>query len=135
MHNLTGLTDGAGIAKAAFESVKKHFEDSNSLTSQDKALLQGSSSLQDVQKAVASAMAKYEAKAESSKTRKWLQRFSETICHYSKVLDVLVQHHPEYVALVWGTMKLLFIVGCHIACATLESNTSTIDRGKSRRDS
>lgn len=54
-------------------------------------------------------MAKYEARAESSKTRKWLQGFSETICHYSQVLDVFVQHHPEYVALVWGTMKLLFV--------------------------
>lgn len=55
-------------------------------------------------------MAKYEAKAESSKTKKWLQRVSETICHYSQVLDVFVQHHPEYVALVLGTMKLVFIV-------------------------
>ncbi|KAJ4169749.1 hypothetical protein NW754_005897 [Fusarium falciforme] len=54
-------------------------------------------------------MAKYEAKAESSKTRKRLQRVSETICHYSQVLDVFVQHHPEYVSLVWGTMKLVFI--------------------------
>ncbi|RTE80427.1 hypothetical protein BHE90_005043 [Fusarium euwallaceae] len=54
-------------------------------------------------------MAKYEAEAGSSKTRKWLQRFSETICHYNQVLDIFVQHHPEYVALVWGTMKLLFI--------------------------
>ncbi|KAI8671749.1 hypothetical protein NCS57_00651000 [Fusarium keratoplasticum] len=54
-------------------------------------------------------MAKYEAKAESSKTKKWLQRVSETICHYSQVLDVFVQHHPEYVALVLGTMKLVFI--------------------------
>ncbi|KAL2693600.1 hypothetical protein Neosp_000160 [[Neocosmospora] mangrovei] len=54
-------------------------------------------------------MAKYEAKAGASKTREWLQRFSETICHYSQVLDVFVQHHPEYVSLVWGTMKLLFV--------------------------
>ncbi|WAO88765.1 Hypothetical protein NCS54_00612700 [Fusarium falciforme] len=100
--------DGAAIAKATFESVKKHFEQSN-LSDKEKALLQDSSSLEDVQKAVDEAMAKYEAKAESSKTRKWLQRFSETICHYSQVLDVFVQHHPEYVALAWGTMKLVFI--------------------------
>lgn len=25
-------------------------------------------------------------------------------------MDVLVQHHPEYVALAWGAMKLLFVV-------------------------
>ncbi|UPK89587.1 hypothetical protein LCI18_000522 [Fusarium solani-melongenae] len=101
--------DGTGIAKAAFESVKKHLEQSKSLTDKDKALLQSSSSREDVQRVVASEMAKYEARAESSKTRKWLERFSEAICHYSKVLDVFVQHHPEYVALVWGTMKLLFV--------------------------
>ena len=28
-----------------------------------------------------------------------------------KVMDVLVQHHPEYVALAWGAMKLIFGVG------------------------
>lgn len=103
-------TDGAGIAKAAFEQAKKDFERRNSLTDQDRALLQGVSSLEDVQKAVNEAMAKYEAKAESSNTKKWLQRFSETVCHYSQVLDVFVQHHPEYVALAWGAMKLVFIV-------------------------
>ena len=28
-------------------------------------------------------------------------------------MDVLVQHHPEYVALAWGAMKLVFGVGIH----------------------
>lgn len=67
-------------------------------------------------------MAKYEAKAESSRTRKWLQGFSEAICHYNQVLDVFVQHHPEYVSLVWGTMKLLFIVSRDSVCTTLQAN-------------
>ncbi|KAF4463675.1 nacht domain [Fusarium albosuccineum] len=31
------------------------------------------------------------------------------ICHYSTVLDVFAQHHPEYVSLVWGSFKVLFI--------------------------
>ena len=30
------------------------------------------------------------------------------IHHYGKVMDVLVQQHPEYVALAWGAMKLVF---------------------------
>ncbi|KAI8721314.1 hypothetical protein NCS52_00578600 [Fusarium sp. LHS14.1] len=100
---------GVSTAKDAFDKARKYFEKSTSLTDQEKSILRSASSLEDVQKAVASTMAKYEAKAESSKTRKWHQRFSEAICHYSQVLDVFVQHHPEYVALVWGTMKLLFI--------------------------
>ncbi|KAF5682768.1 hypothetical protein FCIRC_4819 [Fusarium circinatum] len=99
----------ADIAQEAFKSVKKHFEQSNSLSSDEKALLGTKSSLQDVEKAVSDAFAKYEAKSEGSKTRKWLLKASESICHYGQVLDVFVQHHPEYVSLAWGLMKLMFI--------------------------
>ncbi|KAF5631511.1 hypothetical protein F25303_9670 [Fusarium sp. NRRL 25303] len=99
----------ADIAQEAFKSVKKHFEQSNSLSSDEKALLGKKSSLQDVEKAVSDAFAKYEAKSEASKTRKWLLRASESICHYGQVLDVFVQHHPEYVSLAWGLMKVMFI--------------------------
>ncbi|KAF5718556.1 hypothetical protein FMUND_5137 [Fusarium mundagurra] len=99
----------ADIAQEAFKSVKKHFEQSNSLSSDEKALLGKKSSLQDVEKAVHDAFAKYEAKSEASKTRKWLQKASESICHYGQVLDVFVQHRPEYVSLAWGLMKLMFI--------------------------
>ncbi|KAH7171791.1 hypothetical protein DER46DRAFT_592704 [Fusarium sp. MPI-SDFR-AT-0072] len=97
------------IAQEAFKSVKKHFEQSNSLSSDEKALLGKKSSLQDVEKAVSDAFAKYEAKSEASKTRKWLLKASESICHYGQVLDVFVQHHPEYVSLAWGLMKVMFI--------------------------
>ena len=31
--------------------------------------------------------------------------------YYGNVMDVLVQHHPEYVSLAWGTMKFFFVVG------------------------
>lgn len=47
---------------------------------------------------------------EKSKAWKWLRRLSQRIAVYGGVLDVLVQHHPEYVALAWGTFKLLFMV-------------------------
>ena len=30
--------------------------------------------------------------------------------YYGKVLDMLAQHHPEYVALAWGTVKLVLTV-------------------------
>ncbi|KAF4979246.1 hypothetical protein FZEAL_4491 [Fusarium zealandicum] len=101
--------DGSDIAEDAFKTVKQHFEQSTSLSSQEKALIETTSCLEDVQKTVATSMAKYEARTESSKIRKWLKRASETICYYNQVLDVFVQHHPEYVALAWGLMKLLFI--------------------------
>ncbi|KAM5367008.1 hypothetical protein ACJZ2D_010276 [Fusarium nematophilum] len=103
------LSVGPAIAKDAFKAVKEHFRQSSSLSDQEKALLTGTNSVEDVQKTVAELIAKHEAKSESSKTRRWLQRASETMCYYSKVFDVLVQHHAEYVSLVWGVMKLLFM--------------------------
>lgn len=35
---------------------------------------------------------------------------SRLMVHYSNVLDVLVQHHPEYVSLAWGALKFVFVV-------------------------
>lgn len=51
----------------------------------------------------------YESKP-TSKARKWLGMLASRITYYGNVMDVLAQHHPEYVSLVWGTFKLLFIV-------------------------
>jgi len=45
-----------------------------------------------------------------AKLRLWLTGLSEKIMYYSNVFDVMVQHHPEYVSLAWGTFKLIFIV-------------------------
>jgi hypothetical protein len=45
-----------------------------------------------------------------AKVRSWLLGLSEKIVHYGNVFDVLVQHHPEYVSLAWGTFKLVFTV-------------------------
>ncbi|KAI4864058.1 hypothetical protein F4820DRAFT_459078 [Hypoxylon rubiginosum] len=100
-------SDKTRIANDAFEAVKKHFEQSSSLNDEEKKIVTDATQIEDVHHTVADLLAKYKDKTE--KTRKWLQRTAETICHYGTVLDVFVQHHPEYVSLVWGTMKLLFM--------------------------
>ncbi|KAF9693090.1 hypothetical protein EKO04_008923 [Ascochyta lentis] len=41
--------------------------------------------------------------------RKWLEKLSARILHYGRILDTLAQHHPEYVALAWGTMKIVLM--------------------------
>lgn len=64
----------------------------------------------DVQEVVNQSMTKYESNRKTSTARIWLVRFSERIKLYEEVLDVFVQHHPEYVALAWGAMKFLFTV-------------------------
>ena len=66
-------------------------------------------SMFDVEKAVLVARAHYDGK-KSSKVRKYLADFSKRVCFYGNIMDVLVQHHPEYVSLAWGAMKLLFVV-------------------------
>lgn len=64
--------------------------------------------LQDVVAEVAKARAMYDKKKGVSETRNSILSFSKRINHYGKVLDVMVQHHPEYVSLAWGALKLVF---------------------------
>lgn len=54
----------------------------------------------------------------SMKARRWLTGLSEKVVYFSNIFDVLVQHHSEYVALAWGTFKLVFMV---CSCAFLQS--------------
>lgn len=66
------------------------------------------SSIKDVLDAVNAAGARYKSKRTGSKVRECLTAFSRRVCHYGNIMDVMVQHHPEYVSLAWGAMKLLF---------------------------
>lgn len=66
-------------------------------------------SLSDVETAVMAAKAQYEHRT-NSRVQKALAKFSATFMYYSKIVDMLAQHHPEYTSLAWGTMKLLFVV-------------------------
>lgn len=63
----------------------------------------------DVESSIEQAKLLYEARS-NSKARPWLGKLSSGILCYGKVLDMLAQHHPEYVSLAWGTTELLFIV-------------------------
>lgn len=83
----------------------------NSLTKdlRKKSKLQAATDLDELRKAVNSAQTRYEDGM--TKTRKRLKSFSETFLYYGNIMDVLANHHPEYVALAWGAMKFLFVVG------------------------
>jgi hypothetical protein len=71
--------------------------------------------LDDVLHVVAAAQKRYEDKRSDSKVHTCITNFSKRICHYGNVMDVMVQQSPEYVALAWGAMKLLFGVGTRSA--------------------
>lgn len=68
------------------------------------------SSLADILVSVTEARLQYEARKGDSKIRETLSDLSSKIHHYGAIMDVLVQHHPEYTSLAWGAMKVLFVV-------------------------
>ena len=65
----------------------------------------------DVVAAVENAQTRYNAGHKKRRVSTWLRKLSSRVHYYGTLMDVLVQQHPEYVALVWGAMKLLFVVG------------------------
>ena len=74
------------------------------------------SSLDDVLEAIRSAENKYTAKKEShSRVRStfssWWTKAAVKIVHFRDIIDTFVSSNPEYVALAWGTIKFLFMVG------------------------
>lgn len=100
----------------AFEDGVKAFQE----TTRDphkKNLASGilvSYTIQDVLNSVQDAKAHYQNDRDHSKTRGYLSAFSHRVMHYGNVLDVLVQHHPEYTSLAWAAMKIVFGVSTHL---------------------
>ncbi|KAL9619293.1 MAG: hypothetical protein Q9160_006058 [Pyrenula sp. 1 TL-2023] len=91
----------------AFTDAKKIFASTVTDDNRKKNIALQAVSLDDLKQAAAKAKAKYERHHEN-KAAKWLTKFSFRVRHYGNILDVLTQHHPEYVSLAWGAMKLIF---------------------------
>ncbi|KAJ9623983.1 hypothetical protein H2203_005430 [Taxawa tesnikishii (nom. ined.)] len=81
------------------------------LDSKEKAQwLDGNTSMVDVASLVESKKAEYETSSEKRRViRKHFDMMSSRIMHYGQVMDMLSQHHPEYVALAWGTAKFVLM--------------------------
>ncbi|KAL9619836.1 MAG: hypothetical protein Q9160_005576 [Pyrenula sp. 1 TL-2023] len=106
LHRAQGCPDK--ILTAAFVEGRQSFEDALCNSEAEKAWVSRRASMEDVVQAIGVAREKYHARR-MSKAWKWLTLFSGRVTHYSSILDVMVQHHPEYAALAWGAMKLLFV--------------------------
>ena len=104
---------GPGVDQTAAECVFSrvlHLAQANSSTSLTRQQwLKQKYTIADVQEEVKQAQEKHDARTHG-RVRKWLSRFSTGVLNYGRILDVLVQHHPEYVSLAWGTTKLLLVV-------------------------
>ncbi|KIW46704.1 uncharacterized protein PV06_02352 [Exophiala oligosperma] len=51
----------------------------------------------------------YSQSRHHDKARRWLNTFADRVVYYGNIIDVLVQHHPEYASLAWGLFKLIFV--------------------------
>ena len=96
-------------AEIVFARVRQLLQQQNN-PSASEAWLKQNHTIADVQEQVTKAQERYNLRSKDSKIRKWLSRFSSGVLYYGQILDVLVQHHPEYVSLAWGTTKSLFVV-------------------------
>ncbi|RGP72193.1 hypothetical protein FSPOR_2865 [Fusarium sporotrichioides] len=105
-----GVTIKRDIAAEAYADALRYLE--LEFQGNSKALVWlntiSSTSLSDVVTITQEAEDKYaEAKQNKKSSREWLRGLSKRIMYYGNVLDVLSQHHPEYVALVWGLVKFV----------------------------
>lgn len=97
----------------AFNEARGLFENKGTSDSRKKRRLEtlSATSLEDILVVVENARLHYHKDQSGSKMRRYMEQISERIDYYGNIMDVFVQHHPEYVSLAWGTMKLLFGVG------------------------
>ena len=81
--------------------------------------MEGKTTIQDVRSVVEKAKEKYESSSTETNARRYLRIFSARIMYYGQVFDMLSQHHPEYVALAWGSVKFVLMVGQASFCCAI----------------
>ncbi|KAK0724041.1 hypothetical protein B0H67DRAFT_482926 [Lasiosphaeris hirsuta] len=94
--------------QSAYDDAVRKF--GNDLTSDAKkvAFVNSTAHLVDVQTIVNKALESYDGTSGNrphQTAKKWVRKVANSIEFYGKVLYVISQHHPEYVALGWGAMK------------------------------
>ncbi|KAK8064656.1 hypothetical protein PG994_007294 [Apiospora phragmitis] len=70
---------------------------------------QNSPTLPAVRKAVLQAQSTYLANKKNQKIKDRLGKLASLLSHYGNIIEVFAQHHPEYVALAWGAIKMLLV--------------------------
>ena len=106
-------TDGTStqdaLAKVFLEAKRICEEEIRQAGKAGQSPFEGKTTMLDVQLELLDALKRYKSTSES-KARRWLVALSERIAFYGQIFDVLVQQHPEYVSLAWGTFKFVFQV-------------------------
>ncbi|KAH6676750.1 hypothetical protein B0J14DRAFT_586233 [Halenospora varia] len=108
-----GSDQCSDIAHEAFKLAVEKFSITFRNDGKQKDVAAHLGSIQDLRDVVKGAVDKYSADHDKP-LRKWITRFSTRVMYYGNIMDVLSQHHPEYVSLAWGTMKFMFVVRTHL---------------------
>lgn len=93
------------VAEAAFQSTARRL--SACLAHDEREQLRQCSTITDVFAVLNGACHQL---CGSEKGKK-VETVAKSIHHYSKCIDIICQSHPEYAALVWGSLRLLLQVG------------------------
>ncbi|KAF2238144.1 hypothetical protein EV356DRAFT_508803 [Viridothelium virens] len=95
-------------ARKAYSDAVTVFASALSRDPRKSQFVKQSDSIDEVLGQIEKAKTNYESDRGKSRTRVWLSKCSKRITYYGNIMDVLVQHHPEYVSLAWGAMKFIF---------------------------
>jgi hypothetical protein len=96
-------------AEVAFENARTRFELQGTRDPRKKDRLHTlkTTTMDDLLNAVKDAQEDYHQRRTESAFGRYMDQLAERIHYYGNIMDVLVQHHPEFTSLAWGAMKLL----------------------------
>lgn len=113
------------MAKEAYTEAVNYFQaEFRGKKADELTWITSSTSIKDVQSSILRAHERYKDASRFKPLREKLRKASEIMLYYGAALDILAQHHPEYVSLAWGTMKFIFIVRTIPPFAMITSNTT-----------
>jgi hypothetical protein len=99
------------IAEEAYQKARDDLRNEIHLTGRAALWAESHTTVEDVLAAVQEIKKNYDDTSEQhTGVRTFVEKLSRSVMYYGKVFDCLAQHHPEYVALVWGTMKFVLMV-------------------------
>ncbi|KIW32722.1 uncharacterized protein PV07_04250 [Cladophialophora immunda] len=98
------------IVEQAFQEAVQYFCNELTQDEVEQRWIAQRTSIGDVLAVVKEAETKYlTSKSNHGNFRRFLAHLPERLLHYSGVIDVFVQAHPEYSALAWGAVKFVLL--------------------------
>lgn len=98
------------IAAAAYQDAVEYLRKEFVGKKTELGWIEGRKSLDDIRNEARELETRYTAADPGKKTvLESMRKISSWILFYGQVLDVLSQHHPEYLALAWGSVKFILM--------------------------